>query len=130
MHTVGIHHDCHDIWCRVSYKKAFSANMENYWTLSIKYFATVSQQMLTATKHVAGDILSSVKTVHWRFTRAVQSNCGSTNSYLCFCQLWLPLNSPAVNPAVEFLESHIITSMNRQSTGWKKSSSDWLNLVK
>jgi len=32
----------------------FSANIESQRTLSVRYFTTLSQQMLTAIKHVAG----------------------------------------------------------------------------
>jgi len=41
-------------------------------SVSIRYFTTVSQQMLTAIKHVMNDILSFNRTVHWSVMHATQ----------------------------------------------------------
>jgi len=54
MHKVGVHHVCHGIGRLVSCE-SFSTNTETERTLSVKYLTTLSQQMLTAVKHVADD---------------------------------------------------------------------------
>jgi len=54
MHKVGVHHVCRDIGRLVSCE-SFSTNTETERTLSVKYLTTLSQQMLTAVKHVADD---------------------------------------------------------------------------
>ena len=59
MHTVDVHHVCHDIVHRVSYGSLFSANIDSQRTLSVRYFTTLSQQMLTAVKHVVDDSVVS-----------------------------------------------------------------------
>ena len=52
MHRVGVRHVCHDIGRHVSYERIL-ANSDSQWTLSVRYLTTLSQQMLTAVKHVA-----------------------------------------------------------------------------
>jgi len=80
MHTVSVHHVCHDIGHRVSYGSLFSANGESQWTLTLSSLTTVSQQMLTAIKYVAGDNFVFSTIAHWHMMCATQSNCWSVNS--------------------------------------------------
>ena len=84
MHTVGVHHVCHDIGRHVSYGSLFSANIDSQRTLSVRYFTTLSQQMLTAMKHVADDDVVSSRTEYWHIMHATQSNCSRANSQLHF----------------------------------------------
>ena len=84
VHTVGIHHVCHDIGRHVSYGSFLSANPESQRTLSVRYFTTLSQQMLTATKHVADDTFVFSRTAHWHIMHATHSNCRGVNSQLHF----------------------------------------------
>jgi len=60
IHTVSIHHVCRDIGRHVCYG-SFSSNIESQRTLSVRYFTTLSQQMLTAFKHITDDNLFSAE---------------------------------------------------------------------
>jgi len=55
---------------------------ESQRTLWTGYFTTVSQQMLTVIKHVAGDNVVFGRTAHWHIMHATQSNCRRANSQL------------------------------------------------
>ena len=127
MHTDGVHYICHDIRRHVSYGSFLSANTESQRTLSVRYFTTLSQQMLTVIKHVTGDNFVSSRTAHWHIICATQSNCRQrTLNYTSF-NYGLQLNSPAVKPTdYKFRDSHISMSIKCKSTRLKKSSSDWL----
>ena len=75
MHTVGVHHVCHDIGQDVNLWESFSANTESQQTLSVTHLTTLSQQMLVAVKHVDVDNFVFSRTVHWHIMHATQSNC-------------------------------------------------------
>jgi len=81
--------------------------MESQLTPSMMYFATVSQQLLTAIKHVADDNFVFSRTVHWRIMHSAQSNCWSMNFHLYFFLiLTLRLTAQQFTPVIIFLESH------------------------
>jgi len=60
----------------------FSANTESQWTLSVRYFTILSEQMLTAIKHVADANFVFSRTAHWHIMHATQLNCWGANSQL------------------------------------------------
>jgi len=87
--------------------ESFLANMESQLTPSMMYFATVSQQLLTAIKHVAGDNFVFSRRVHWRIMHSAQSNCWSMNFHLYFFLiLTIRLTAQQFTPVIIFLESH------------------------
>ena len=84
MRTVGVYHVCHDIWCHDSYLSFFLANIESQRTLSVRYFTTLSQQMLTAVRHVADANFC----IQQDSALAKDLNCMRANSQLHFFQQW------------------------------------------
>ena len=76
-YTVGRHSQCLPwYWATYQLWEFFSASIEKWGTQSVRYFIAVSQQMLTAIKHGANDILTSGRTVHWHVMLA-RSNTDS-----------------------------------------------------
>jgi len=129
MHTVGVHHVCHDIGRR--YGSLFRLTSKVIGHYQWDFFTTLFQQILTVIKHVADDNFVFSRTVHRHIMHATHSNCRRANSQFQFssvlliitfslkAQQWSPLN-------IRFRDSHISTSISCQSTRLKKSSSDWL----
>jgi len=77
-------HVCRDIVHRVSYGRFLSANTESQRTLSARYLTALSQQMLTAVKHVADDNVVFSRTAYWHIMHATQSNYRRENSQFHF----------------------------------------------
>jgi len=48
----------------------------------VRYFTTLSQQMLTAINYVADDNFVFSRTAHWHMMHATQSNGSGANSQL------------------------------------------------
>jgi len=106
----------------------FSANIESQRTLSVRYFTTLGQQMLTAIKHVTDDKFcfqqDSILAHHACNTVKLQESELSTSfllitAFILTAQRWSPL-------IMRFRDSHISMSISCKSTRLKKSSSDWL----
>jgi len=118
-------------WYRAPLWQSFSADGESHRTLSVRFFTTLFQQILTVIKHVADDNFVFSRTVHGHIMHAMHWNCRRANSQFQFssvlliitfslkAQQWSPLN-------MRFRDSYISTSISCESTRLKKSSSDWL----
>jgi len=127
MHTVGVHHVCHDIGRHVSYG-SFGANIESQRALSVRYLTTLTQQMLTAIKHVADDKFcfqqDSILAHHACNTVKLQG-CELPTSLLLTTAFNLTARQRSL-VIMRFRESHISRSIRCDSIRLKKSSSDWL----
>jgi len=99
MHTVGVHRVCHDIGRHFSYR-SFSANIESQRTLSVSYFTTLSQQMLTAIKHVPGDkfCFQQDSSLAHHACNTVKLQARELSTLLLLIMAFLQLISPAVKP--------------------------------
>ena len=126
MHTVGLHHVCHDIGRHASY--GFSAVIECQRTLSVRYFITLSQQMLTAVKLVADDNFVFSRTAYWHIMHATHSNCSEwTLNFTPFINIAFNLTAQQWSLLItRFRHSHISMSISCKSARLKKSSSIWL----
>jgi len=70
MHTVGIHHICHDIGCHVSYG--------SFFRLTLKVNVHCQWDILL---HTMTNFFFS-RTAHWHIMHATESNCRRANSQL------------------------------------------------
>jgi len=97
MHTVGVHHVCHDVGRHVTYG-FFLANIESQRTLSVRYFTSLSQQMLTAIKlSLMTNFVFSSKYTGTSCMQHSQTAGDRTLNFTSF-NYGLQLNSPAVKP--------------------------------
>ena len=108
---------------------SFSPNIERQRTLSVRYFTTLSQPMLTAVKHVADDNCVFCRTAHWHVVHATPSNSRCANSQLHFFQYYgLQLNSEAnwlwnvEIHTLAWVEVEVLTSLVKSATAlkWKE----------
>jgi len=111
--------------------ESLSANVESHRTLSVRFFTTLSQQILTALNTLLMTILFSAG--QHTITSCMQRSQTAGTRILNFTSFnyGLQLNNPAVKQTdYKFWDSHISLIIGCESVRLKKSSSDWLNLVK
>ena len=127
MHTVGVHHVCHDIGRHVSYGSFFSYHWKLADIASEIFYYTVSttvnccrtrrwwQVLFSAGQHTGTSCMQHTQTAGERTLNFTSVNNG------------LQLNGPTVNLLImRFRDSHNSMSISCKSTRSKKSSSDWL----
>jgi len=127
--TFSIHHVCHDIGYHVSNQSFFSANIESQRTLSVRYFTTLSQQLLTDVIYVTYQKFcfqqgSTLLARHSCNTVKLQESELSASLLLI-----MAINLTAQQWSLMIMrsrDSHISMSISCESTRLKKSSSDWL----
>ena len=96
----------------------FSTNTESQRTLSVRYFTSVSQQMLTAVKHVADDNFVFSRTAQWHIMQHSQT-AGERTSFLLIMAFNLTAKQWSLL-IIRFTGSHISTSISCKSTRIKE----------
>ena len=128
MHTVVVHHVCHDIGRHVTYRSFFQLSLKVsghcQWDILLHCFNnTVNccrtrrwwQVLFSAWQHTGTSCMQYTQTAGERTLNFTSVNNG------------LQLNGPAVNLLImRFRDSRNSMSISCKSTRSKKSSSDWL----
>ena len=127
MHTVGVHHVCHDIGRHVSYGSFFRLTLK-VKTLSLRYFTTLSQQMLTAIKHAADDqfCFQQDSTLAYHACNTVKLQESELSTSLLLIIAFSLTAHPWSLLIMRFKDSHSSRSISCKSTRLNKSSSEWL----
>jgi len=106
----------------------FSANIESQGTLSLRYFTTLSQQMLTAIKHAADDqfCFQQDSTLAYHACNTVKLQESELSTSLLLIIAFSLTAHPWSLLIMRFKDSHSSRSISCKSTRLNKSSSEWL----
>jgi len=131
MHTVGVHHICHDIRYHVLYGNLFRLTWKVSWHFRWDILLQYLNKMWIAMKHVAVDNFVFRWTAHWHMCSVHvkhSQTAGSRSLIFISFNYGPPLNSPADNTSRYNFQSHTLAwALVASQQDWRnKAATDWI----